>query len=104
MFELITHPFITHSIVFLAGIFFDTFILRRLIYGEKTSIDLGALFRVSILFSVMLFYLGALYDSQFGGGNEPGLVFSLMGAFSFGSLVGERNFFADILTAVMRKK
>lgn len=104
MIDFILHPAVTHALVFIAGILFDTFVFRRFLFGEVTKIDLGALMRVSILAGVMMFYLGALYDSQFGDGHEPGLVFSLMGAFSFGSLVGERGFFADVLAALTRSR
>jgi len=95
---------ISHAVVFVAGVFFDRHILRHLIAdGKKIKFSPGELIRVAVLLTIFVIYSVALIQSQFYAGEQPTIALTLIGIFSFGSLVGERDFFVKVLSNFIKK-
>jgi hypothetical protein len=97
---------ITHSLFFFLGIVFDSLILRKLhlTNEQKVTIRWSELVRVTVLLSVFLTFLASIVSSQFFAGEEPTLWLSIGGVFSFGSLIGEADFFKKLLSGFVEKK
>lgn len=97
---------ITHAVVFVLGIAFDRYVLRRLSgeHPQPIEVQWSELVRVSVLLSMFLTFLASIIVSQFFAGEQPSYWLSLVGIFSFGSLVGERDFFTKILSGFVNKK
>lgn len=104
---LITNPILvaTHVCAALFGYIVHYLIICRWRHGHtQREIDWKQVISVGINAVVLTLFLAALVDSQFNEGPQPGLVFSIMAAWSFGSLAAERSFFTDILSVFARKK
>lgn len=94
----------THFVAFTLGVAFDRWILRRIDLGdEKVTIQWAELVRVTILGSMFFTFLASIISLQFFGGEAPNVWLSIGGIFSFGSLVGERDFFIKLLTGFIKK-
>ena len=97
---------ITHGIAFVAGIVIDMFLLRKIKFvdADRVEVDLNAMIRIMVLLSIFLTSLASIIDSQFFGGPETSLVLTLGGAYAFGSLIGEGDFFKKIISAIIARK
>ena len=90
----------THIAVFFLGIFFDRAILSKFKpHGEPTIVvKWSEIVRVLVLFAVFFTFLASIISAQFFSGNEPSIWLSIGGVFSFGSLIGESDFFKKLLS------
>lgn len=102
--QLLQNVWITHTLVFLLGVLSDRFLLQKLGSRTRIKIDPVAIIRLMVLLAMLLLYFSSLVSFQFYGGHEPSLIFSLLGAFAFGSLVGEKNLILTIIEAVKNNK
>lgn len=90
----------THIGVFFLGIVFDRVFLSKIKpHGEANIIvKWSEIVRVLVLFAVFFTFLASIVSSQFFSGNEPSIWLSIGGVFSFGSLIGESDFFKKLLS------
>lgn len=97
---------ITHIAALIAGIVFDRTVLQRikLTDSAKVRVDFNDMVRVTVLLSIFFTALASIIDAQFLEGSETSLVLTLGGAYAFGSLIGEGDFFKKIISAVITKK
>lgn len=103
MFEIVFTT-ATHFFVFILGIAFDRFILKHIIAdGKRIEFKMGEIMRVTVLLIIFMIYSVSLIQSQFFAGTAPTVPLTLLGIFSFGSLVGERDFFVKVLSNFIRK-
>lgn len=94
----------THTVVFIAGVLFDRFVLKHIVEdGRKVDFSVGEIIRVAVLLTIFVIYSAALIQAQFYSGTAPTTPLTLIGIFSFGSLVGERDFFAKLLSSFFKK-
>ena len=94
----------THTAFFIAGIFFDRYFLKKVVEdGRQVDFNVGEIIRVAVLLTIFVIYSVALIQAQFYSGEAPTTPLTLIGIFSFGSLVGERDFFAKVLTNFFKK-
>lgn len=90
---------ITAVIFFIIG-----FYTHSLIQSKKNgTLDVRLVSITIINVSILLFYVIALAHTQFFDGKPPSLVFSAMGAYAFGSLVGEKNFLLELIKNIKGK-
>jgi len=89
----------THSIVFVLGVFFDRLVLSRIFVDTRTiEVQWGEIVKIATLLITFAVFMAAVVSAQFYGGTEPSIWLSLGGVFSFGSLIGERDFFIKIIS------
>ena len=90
---------LTHGLVFVLGIFFDRLVLKQLLSNTtEVEVHWGEVVKVVTLLIVFAVFMAATVSAQFFNGNEPTIWLSLGGVFSFGSLIGERDFFVKIIS------
>lgn len=89
---------------FFAGLITDRLWLSHIQSDRRIEIDLVALIKIGILVGMLMLYVLSLVSFQFFSGHEPSLIFSGLGAYSFGSLVGEKDLIIRIISAVSKKK
>lgn len=96
----------THLLAVIVGIFVDRLILQRIrvTNAEKITVDLNDVIRVFVLLTIFMTALASIIHAQFFNGNETSLVLTLGGAYSFGSLIGEGDFFRKLFQAWITKK
>lgn len=96
--ELIT-TIITHSAVFILGIAFDRFVLSTVFNQmEPVEVKWGEIVKIIVLLMVFSTFMASVISAQFYSGADPSIWLSLGGVFSFGSLIGERDFFARLIS------
>lgn len=97
--ENIFFTLLSYIATFFLGVLFG-----RFFRPETTKIEVQWLEVVKIITLGTMFFtfLASLIQAQFYNGEDPTLWLSLMGVFSFGSLIGERDFFAKIINAYTR--
>ena len=105
MFELEIATYISHALAFTAGLAFDRLVLKKLdLGGGQITVNWSESIKVAVLMLVFIIFLVSLVQSQFFNGAEPSTVLTLGGIFSFGSLIGEGDFFKKILSGFLGKK
>ena len=91
---------ISHTAALLAGIVIDRFILQRIHFtnAEKVRVDINDIVRVGVLLTVFVTAMASVIHIQFFGGGEMSWVLSIGGFYSFGSLIGEGEFFRQLIS------
>ncbi len=77
--------------------------LSRTKSQKESKLDIKSLFKIFLQIAGLLLFVVFLIDAQFFDGEPPSLFVSCIGAYCFGSLVGDKNLLMQVLEAVSKK-
>ena len=105
--HLLEHPILllTHIIAAILGYFVHYYLVCRQRHEveEPLVFDIKQVTSVGINVVILVLFIGATVDAQYYEGPQPGLIFTLMASWAFGSLAAERAFFSEIIEVLVRR-
>jgi len=99
--HLAQHPilFATHILAAVLGYLVHYYLVCRQHHRHEEPLlfDVKQVVSVGINIIILTLFIATTIDSQYFDGPTPGLVFTIMASWSFGSIAAERSFFMELV-------